>query len=199
MRVLRHLGRVGGGRATGALRVWLWWEAFYVRRLRSLRPQGLVRFTTEVYRGPPISLEDATLIRRHDRLVQLHLDNRTLLRLASGGAFDAFGTERMGTAELRQLAAMVAHDELGPVNGLHAVTPFAPALRRQGFEVRPVAHTFGYAMERFYMSGLFAIYHPRGWAALTPQRARRWPSEVWMSRERFLARFGSPETPVGDS
>ena len=66
--------------------------------------------------------------------------------------------------------------------------------RLKGFEARPVPHTIGFALTRFYMTGLLALYHPQGWAAVTPQRARRWPTEIWIGRERFLARMG--ETPA---
>lgn len=187
VRVLRRLGGAGQGRGTGAMRAWVLWEAIWVPRLRALRPGGLIRYSLGTHRGRALDLQDGTIIRCGDRLVELHLDNRTLLRLAGGG-FDAFGAELLGSDELRELAALVAGGGLGPVVALHAITPLAPALRRRGFEIRPVPHTVGYALMRFYMSGLLALYHPGGWAGLTPQRARRWPAEAWMSLNRFLAR-----------
>lgn len=187
VRVLRHLGGAGQGRGTGAMRAWVLWEAIWVPRSRVLRPGGLIRYALGTHHARALVLRDGTIVRRGDRLVELHLDNRTLLRLAGGG-FDAFGAELLGSGELRDLAALVARGELGPVKALHAITPFGPALRRRGFEIRPVRHTIGNALTRFYLSGLLALYHPRGWAGLTPQRARRWPSEAWMSLERFLAR-----------
>lgn len=171
------------------MRVWLLWEAIWTPRLRPIRKEGLLRYSLTRHHGHRVQLNDGVTVRHGDRLVELHLDNRTLLRLAGGG-IDSFGTERLGTAEFRELARMIRSGSLGPIAALHALTPFAPALRRQGFELRPVPHTWGYALTRFYMTGLLALYHPEGWAAVTPQRARRWPTEVWMSRERFLDRMG---------
>ncbi|HYM51151.1 MAG TPA: hypothetical protein VET65_11370 [Candidatus Limnocylindrales bacterium] len=195
VRVLRHLGHAGGGRATGAMRVWLAWEAFWVPRLRAVRPGSLVRYALGTHHGRPVRLQDGVLVSRGDRLLELHMDNRTLLRLASSG-FDPFAADRLGSGELHELATAIRSGALGPVRALHAVTPFAPALRRQDFEVRPVPHTVAFWFTRLYMTGLFALYHPSGWAALTPHRARRWPSEVWMSRERFLQRMSATAPPA---
>lgn len=196
VRLLRRLGHAGDGRATGVMRFWLLWEAIWLPHLRTLRPGGIVRYTLGRHRGRHVRLNDGVVVERGDRLVELHMDNRTLHRLAGEqGGFDTFAAERSGTAELHELAARIERGDFGVIVALHAVTPFTPALRRQGFEVHPVSHTVGSLLTRYYMLGLLALYHPRGWDAVTPARARRWPSEVWMSRTRFLARMGSLELP----
>ena len=67
------------------MRAWLLWEAIWTPHLRPLRDGGLIRYSLGRHHGPQVDLQDGATVRRGDRLVELHLDNRTLLRLATGG------------------------------------------------------------------------------------------------------------------
>ena len=174
------------------MRVWLWREARLVPRSRPAREGSVVRYQFARHRGRTISLKDGTVVEKGDHLLELHFDNRVLLGFASSPDFDPFATERSALADLRLLAAAIKSGEMGDVKALHAVTPFPAVLRRQGFQVTELTHSLPNFFVRFYMTGLLALYHPQGWAGLTPDRVRRWPGEAWSACSAFLKRF-APE------
>lgn len=187
MRVLRRVSRGGNGKPGGILRFWVLWEALNRPRSRPIRPGSVVRYRLSPHHGPTVRLKDGAVIRRGDPIIELHLDNLTLMGQARGGPFDPFVTLQHGVDDLRVLARQLIDGTLpGPVRALHGFTPFAPVLRREGFELHPVRHTSGARLTRMYMAGLIALYHPDGWLAVSPDRASRWPGEVWMSADRFL-------------
>ena len=187
MRLLRRVSRGGGGNAGGILRFWVLWEALNRPRSRPVRPGSVVRYRLSRHRGPPIALEDGVVVGRGDPILELHLDNLTLLELARRGHFDPFTTLQRGVDDLRVLARMLVEGAIGgPVRAVHGLTPFATILRREGFELHPIRPTAGARLTRMYMAGLLALYHPDGWSRVTPERAARWPGEVWMSADRFV-------------
>jgi hypothetical protein len=55
-----------------------------------------------------------------------------------------------------------------------------------GFEVRPVPHTLGWALQQYFMVGIDAVYHPRG---LRARAVRRWPAETKMTVADLLSRY----------
>jgi hypothetical protein len=160
-----------------------------VPRSRPVRQDSVVRYQLARHRRRTLTLKDGTVVARGDHLLELHFDNRVLLGLASSPAFDPFATERSALADLRLLGAAIKAGEIGDIKALHAVTPFPAVLRRQGFQVTEIAHTLPNFFVRFYMTGLLALYHPQGWAGLSPDRARRWPGEAWLGLSSFLSRF----------
>ena len=160
-----------------------------VPRSRPVRQDSVVRYQLSRHHGRKIRLNDGTVIEKGDQLLDLHFDNRALLRLASSPAFDPFATERSAVSDLRLLAAALKTGEMGDVKALHAVSPFPAVLRRQGFQVAEIAHSPSNFLVRFYMTGLLALYHPQGWAGLSPDRVRRWPGEAWLGGSSFVSRF----------
>jgi len=143
-----------------------------------LRPHG----------GPPVSLGDGAVIKKGDRLVDLHFDNARLLQRVGTAGWNPWRTFPLIDADLRRLNRLLQSGELPPVRALHGVTMYAAAGPRVGFEVRPVPHTVRWALECFYLIGLLAIYHPDGWREVERMRRNRWPAELWMSREQLARR-----------
>jgi hypothetical protein len=191
VRLLRRFSHGGAGKAGGILRAWLLWEALNRPRSRPIGPGGIVRYRLGRHHGPAVRLQDGITVQRGDRLLELHMDNLVLLELARRNDFDSFVALLRGVADLHLLARMLANGTIGdPVKALHGLTPYAYVLRREGFELHSIRPTFGASLTRMYMAGLLALYHPRGWEAVSPERARRFPGEIWMSTDRFLARMG---------
>jgi hypothetical protein len=188
--VLLQLGRAGGGRACGVLSVWLGWEKLttWWWRLRPVRAGGLFLYRLTRHGGAPISLSDGTIVQPGDLVLDLHFDNRSLLRLVGTGDGLPWGLMHVARQDLLALAEAAAREELPGIRAIHGVTLFAPAGRRLGFEVRPLPRTLYWALVRFFMLGLLAVYHPAGRRRLNRRAARLWPGEVWMSRSALVAR-----------
>jgi hypothetical protein len=193
---LLRLSTAGGGRAIGTLSVWLAWERLttWWWQLQPVRPDGVFRYHLRAYHGPPILLADGTLVRPGDRLVELHFDNRRLLRLATAPDWTPFVATRLMAEDLRILDRLLAEGKLPEVVALHGVTLFARAGRRLGFETRPLPRTPGWGLVRYFMVGLLAVYHPQGWEAAERMRRTAWPGELWMSRARLQARARGPSS-----
>ncbi len=179
--VLLRLARAGQGRAVGTLSVWLWWERWTSRRwgIRPVRPGAVFSYHLTRHKGPPVALQDGTVVAPGDRVVELHLANASLARLPAERR-TPWRLARLAREDLDLLARRVVAGELGDARAIHGVSLFAEAGRRLGLEVRPLPRRWRWALERYYMVGLLIIYHPAGW-----ERARRlaetvWPGEAWL-------------------
>lgn len=157
----------GGGRAGGVLRIWLAYDRLY----RSL-----------IIRPVPIragGMYEVERTRRHGvPVLVLHFDNARLGR-------SALDPHRVIAETRADLAALATRPDLvGDAVAITGVSIFGAGARRAGFEVRPLPRTFANRVLRYFLVGIAAIYHPRGWGAL-PRPASLWPFEVWMPMERL--------------
>ena len=187
-------GRSGDGHAGGVLKVWLWWERFYLwrHRVRPLGEDSVVRIEMRRHRGRTVALTDGTEVRTGDLVAELHLSNR---RVASGSAsatWSPFVVLESTRSDLTVLARAVAAGRLGPVRAVHAVSLVAPALARIGFQVEPLRPSAHSRLLRFYLIGLVAIYNPDGWRSAGRARTRGWPAEAWMSTATLIASLDGP-------
>lgn len=133
-------------------------------------------------------LRDGTVIHSSDPLLELHFDNRRLLKRVGAAEWNPLQSMKLIDADLRRLHRLIESGDLPPVRALHGVTLYAAAGPRLGFELRPVPHTWSWALQRFYMIGLLPIYHPNGWVEVERMRRGRWPGELWMSRAALARR-----------
>ena len=200
---LPRLSHAGNGRAFGVLSVWIGWDYIleWLWRPRLVRPGGVLRYRRSHHLGRRLTLEDGTVIARGDPVLELHFDNRRLLRTAGAPDWDPWETIEEIEADLKSLAAMVRSG--GPpfllprgrarrgatVRALRGITLFASPGRRLGFELHPVPHTWAWSLQRFYLISLLPIYHRDGWREFERMRRNRWPAELWMSVDQLRARW----------
>lgn len=184
---LARLGQAGGGRAIGMPAIWLGWERLdlwwttHRYGLPYAQPGSITRYAPKTYAGPPLVLRDGALVRPGDRILELHLDNRALLQLATSRQWPPWIALRQFAEDLDALARRVRDGEFEGVAGIRALTLLTVPARRLGFEVRPLPCTWGPRLLHFYLVGLVAIYHPYGWRGAAYMRQAAWPGEVWMS------------------
>lgn len=133
------------------------------------------------HRGRPVTLRDGTEVRSGDRIVELHLANRSVAGDATSRGWSPFQTLTRTGADLALVDRLVQRGSLGPVRALHAVSLLAPALGRLGFMTVSLEHSARSRLLRFYLVGLLAIYHPDGWRGARRASERAWPYEAWMS------------------
>jgi hypothetical protein len=188
---LPRLGYAGNGRAYGVLSIWIAVDRLLESRwqLRPVRLGGVFRYRVTRYHGPTVSLIGGTIIRRNDLILELHFDNRQLLAESGRRDWNPWATMEAMALDLAVLAKLVAGGAFGPIAALHGTTLFAVPGRRLGFEVRPVPHTVGWALERYFLIGLLPIYHRDGWTAFDRFRRDRWPAELWMSMATLRSRY----------
>ena len=155
-----------------------------------MRPAGVFRYRPVRYHGPPVHLQDGTVVREGDLILELHLNNRTLSRLSERQPFRPWPLLAEAREDLHHLACEIQRGTLGPVRALRGITLLARAGRRLGFEVQPAPATWYTRLQRFFFVGLLAIYHPQGWDVAQRFRQRGWPGIAWMSTQVLIARYG---------
>ena len=133
-------------------------------------------------------LQDGTMIRSGDRIVELHFDNATLMSLTGTSSWNPWDMMETLDADLNELALAVSSGAVGEVAALHGVTLFAAPGRRLGFELHAVPHTLAWSLRRYFLIGLIPIYHRDGWDEFDRMRRDRWPAELWMSTAALLRR-----------
>jgi YkoP-like protein len=153
--------------------VWVSWERFYLRLhpLTPVRPGSLFAF------------------RRRGAVLELHLDGRALATMRRGDGYSTFRTVHELRDELAALADRFRMGELSGVRVIQGTSLIGEAGAVLGFETRPLPRTVGNRLQRYFMVGLDAVYHPGG---LRERAKRRWPVEVTMTVGSLLERY--PET-----
>jgi hypothetical protein len=151
---------------------WMWtlWETGYVwvHPVTPVRPGSLLTFG------------------RKGRIIELHLDGRTLRKLRSEPGY-TFKAVHLIREELAVLAARVRSGELGEVTGILGTSLMGTAGPVFGFETRPLPHDLYHTLLQYLLAGLDATNHPRG---LRPRAIQRWPVEIWISIDDLLKRYG---------
>jgi hypothetical protein len=191
----RLAGAARAGHPRGVLRLWAAFEWLELRlRTSHAIPNtqgGLFRVEFWRYRGRTITLPDGVEVRRGDRVAVPHFQNRALARLTEQSL--TWRLLRLMTLDLRALAAWAATPDFPPgVKALFGVTLIYRAAPRLGFTVRARPHTLKAWLDREFMLGLLALYHPWGTERLLAGRTREtWPAEVWMSLGELARRYGA--------
>lgn len=187
--VLR-IGSAGHGRAIGVLSVWRAWEDLtnWWWQPRRIRPGGLLKYVPRQHTGPAVVLRDGTVVRPGDPILELHFDNRALVRLATSAGWTPWHALRLIAEDLAELARLVAEQPNGKPVAVHGITLLARPGVRLGFEYRPLPRTAGWALVHYFLVGLLAVYHPRGWRGALRVREHAWPGELWLSRDALLRR-----------
>lgn len=187
---LPRLGRAGNGRALGVLSVWVVWDRIlqWIWRLRTVRPDGVLRYRLAHHWGRRITLNDGTVISRGEPVVELHFDNAGLMRMTGAADWNPWDTIERIDDDLEVLRERVATGQLHHARALHGVTLFAVPGRRLGFEVHQVPHSWAWSLERYFLIGLLPIFHRDGWREFDHMRRNRWPAELWMSIDTLLHR-----------
>lgn len=156
-------------------------------RVEPVRPDGLFEFRLDVRRGPDLHLVDGTTVHRNDPIIELHLDNRGLVRMRKARGYSTWRAVHALRTDLAALGARMAAGEFGPVVALHGVSLMGAAGGLLGFETHELPHNLRNAFQRYFLAGLDAVYHPAGLDRLDTRATGRWPVEVWMSAAQATA------------
>jgi hypothetical protein len=173
---------------------------------------GLIRIGF-VRVGEEARLGDGTHLYPRDMVVELHLWNEHLVLIPAHGRDlgRAMVIRRRVIESLRRLAAhMIADPRFDPVKalriepalaGARAATMLTRIVARYGFEVAcdggatPAGSWLFRIFDNLWMSLLTWTFNPVSRERWRSDRRRR---EFWISRERFLARFGGHPDNASD-
>jgi MFS family permease len=186
--------RTGAGRAHGFLRFWPFWErvTLLVNRQTAIpkAPYGLLKAQFARHHGRAITLPDGTVVRSGDRIAELHIQNHLLPNLASHRGI--WELARMFAGDLGALAAWAERPDFpAGVKAAYGFTILGRGAARLGFTLRERPHTLRSWLDGFFLTGLLALYSPRGVDRLRQGTTYgSYPVEIWMSRGELRRRYG---------
>ena len=148
------------------------------RHIRPIRPTGLLGVEFRRHDGPEVRLRDGTLVRRGDRIAEIHLRNEHVRDAARArGWVVIFGARRDLDALVRWCAAQPPSS--APV-AVHAYSVLRAFLERGGFERRARRQTVRTRLDGWFMRWLLGRFSPQGEARLLAGHARLEAADYWL-------------------
>ncbi|OUM96037.1 MAG: xylanase deacetylase [Thermobacillus sp. ZCTH02-B1] len=194
----REMAEKGPGfiRRTAAA-CWMVWERCFNALFRIVDPgdDSLLHYRIRPYAGPELRLDDGTVIRPKDRIVELHFDNAKLRHLlANARSVVKVAIALIRDAE-RSLPTLARHLErcadLRGVKALYGVSLIHRGPEAFGFSVFDLPRgPFRFFTTR-YLRLLIRVLNPNGRKLLRDKEAQFHPRIMAMSLDGFLRRYGS--------
>lgn len=192
-RVLQRLGgRTPNGHPSGILRLWPVWERI-ARRLWPTTdvpksPFGVLSVHFKHYSGPPLVLNDGTIVRRSDHIAELHFNNARLIAALGDGKFAVLPLLRR---ELHALALWSDEPDFpAEVRAFFGYTILWRGAIRLGFTIRQGHITILRRLDRMFLSGLLGLYSSEGMTRLSKGRTSAdYPQECWLSLAEVRTRY----------
>lgn len=181
------------GQPRGLLRVWPLWE-WLARRIWPTvpipnAPHGTLSIHLGRHGGEPMVLPDGTRIERGHRVIELHMNNRSVLDVVHDGKWSIL---RALADDLRALAAHVAEPAFpADIQAIFGITLLGRGAMWLGFVRRDRPPGIRSRLDRYFMTGLLALYTGEGFERLSRGKTfGSYPQEVWMSRAELQRRYG---------
>jgi len=184
------------------LRIWLFLDIIlsWYLNLKPLRQDKIAAINVQFrrHRGEPVKIDDGSVVNPNDPFIEIHLNNAWFLHKRKMiHSPDRIGWEFLSafSEDLKYVAKQVSEGKFASeIKAIHGRTLLHQdqGSQRLGFTVMELPNTLWRRLSQFYLAGLRQAYYP--------QQARR-PvgkakplvlKEVWMSRRKFLQRYGPP-------
>jgi peptidoglycan/xylan/chitin deacetylase (PgdA/CDA1 family) len=182
------------------VRLWMIWEHAFIRlfHVRPVDPdntflQVRVREYTD---NKPITLEDGETFAKGDRILELHLNNDTLMQLGRTSRNSTHLAIQM-IKNIRALLPQITHlIETDPryrdIKGLYGITLINRGPEQLGFTVLDLPRNPFSFVTKLYLRLLMYILHPQGKARLKTKTELLVPKIIAMSSKELEQRY----TPV---
>ena len=180
--------------------VWMVWEKLYhlIFRLRPLGDGSSFHYRITRYMGRDLPLENGNVLRRGDKVIEMHFDNRMLFRLSAVSKSEihtALRLIRVGEGMLPQLAAEYERmpDREG-IRGVFGITLIYKGTEALGFRVFDLDRGWVRRLFSIYLHLLIAVFRSKG--ARRTERFKLEPKIVFMPVEDLLKWKNGPIRPA---
>ncbi|WP_219836068.1 polysaccharide deacetylase family protein [Paenibacillus sp. R14(2021)] len=176
---------------------WMGWERLFhvMFRVKSVGADTLFHYRVVPYHGKTLELPDGKNIAAKDAVVELHFDNKKLLKMMT----DSRSMMHLAIMLIREvqkgmpkLAQQLATDKaVQQAKGVYGVSMINRGAEQFGFSVLQIPKGLFDTTSRIYLKLLLRVLHPSGKQRLTEQGSRLEPRIMAISIDDFWQRFGS--------
>lgn len=187
------------------VRLWLVWEQVFqtIFQVKTISPSDpFLHYRLRKYQGEPVQMENGELLKKGDKIIELHFDNRQLFELgvrSRSTAQLAIRLIRHMEKELPRLAERIAGDvDLAEAKALYGVSMINRGPEKFGFMVLDLPKGWFARSTKFYLSILLSVIHPAGSARLKERSEELVPKMMLMSVSQLLDQMNQqrPQKPV---
>lgn len=189
--------------------LWMQWEKLFhlLFRVHSVEPPGeLLTFRVRRFSGTPVQLQEGGWLQSGDRVIELHFDNATLLRLSLASR----STMQLAVQLIRAMEKSLPllskrlseradwHD----VKGLYGISMIHRGATQFGFTVDDLPKGLFLSLSKVYLKFLMYVIHPQGGKRLDTKAQLLSPKRICMSVEELKRRYphaGAPGTQLQPS
>lgn len=177
--------------------LWLQWEKLFqwVFRVKEIdNHDELLSLRVKNYRGKPIQLKDGNVLKRGDRVAELHLNNEKLFAISTHIRTPVqlavqliHGVDK----EMPKIAGLLQHHPTYQhVKGLYGVSLINRGTKKFGFSVVDLPKGPFFIFSRMYLRLLLYILHPEGKKRLKTKKELLVPKTIAISKADLLKRYG---------
>ncbi|OME23826.1 polysaccharide deacetylase family protein [Paenibacillus odorifer] len=176
--------------------LWLAWEQVFqaLFHLQTITPSDpFLHYRMRKYQGEPVELEGGALLRKGDKVIELHIDNKQLFELgihSRSSAQLAIRMIRRMEKDLPILAEIIAKDvDLAEAKALYGVSMINRGPEKFGFTVRDLPDGLFARSSKFYLRILLSVIHPAGGARLKERSEVLVPKLILMPVSELLKKM----------
>lgn len=176
--------------------LWLAWEQVFqaLFHLQTITPSDpFLHYRMRKYQGELVELEGGELLRKGDKVIELHIDNKQLFELgihSRSSAQLAIRMIRRMEKDLPILAEIIAKDvDLAEAKALYGVSMINRGPEKFGFTVRDLPDGLFARSSKFYLRILLSVIHPAGGARLKERSEVLVPKLILMPVSELLKKM----------
>lgn len=181
------------------VRGWLLWEALFhlLFRVRPLEAgSGLLGLRVRRYNGQALTLSDGETLHEGDSVIELHLDNKTLLELSGKSR----STMQLAVHLIRAMEQcmpllarkMAEEPTLRHIKGLYGISMIHRGASQFGFTVTELREGWFKTLARWYLKWLLYVIHPQGKRRLDTRAELLTPKLIGISTRELLRLYPPP-------
>jgi hypothetical protein len=176
--------------------LWLAWEQVFqaLFQLKTIDPADpFMHYRMRKYQGEPVELGDGSQLKKGDKIIELHIDNRQLFELgihSRSSAQLAIRMIRRMQKGLPMLAEVIASDvNLAQAKALYGVSMINRGPEKFGFSVHDLPDGLFARSTKFYLKILLSVIHPDGGARLKERSEVLVPKLILMPVSELLKKM----------
>jgi peptidoglycan/xylan/chitin deacetylase (PgdA/CDA1 family) len=181
---------------------WMLWEQLFIKIFHIVaidRDNPLLKVRIREYTGNQIiTMEDGEQIRKGDRIVELHFDNRILFQLsidAPNQMHLAIQIIRKTEQLMPQINKLIQNDPLfHDVKGLYGISLIHRGTKKLGFSVIDLPKGAFSFLTQCYLRLLMYVLHPQGKKRLQSKPELLVPKIIAISKKELMNRYILSET-----